>query len=494
MTPVLEFKKIEKYFDTVHATKGVSFEIMPGETMALVGENGAGKSTLMKILTGVYKKDGGEIWINGSKVNITNPQSAKKLGIGQIYQQSELIPEATVAENIFIGEEGLSKNGFINWNNLSKQAQKLFEEYDIPIDVTVKAKTLNVANQQLVAIAKVLQRNPRILILDEPTAVLSNKEIELLFKIINKLQQEKVTIIYISHKLDEIFRVSDRIAILRDGALITVLENKGVTKDNLITHMLGRKGNAMFPEKMECASDEVILEVSDLSSDKVHDISFNLKRGEILGIAGLVGSGRTELARALYGLDKLKTGEILINGEKVRFKGPVDAVNHGMFLAPEDRRGQALVLVRSICDNISLSNLKKISRFWWCNRKKEDRISNEYKNDLNIKAETIKTLTGHLSGGNQQKVVIAKALIAEPDILIFDEPTQGIDVGAKSEIYMLLEKLKQKGLSIIFISSEIEELQGMCTRLLIMRHGTIVGEMDSNLEDSEKILSLMYRS
>jgi ABC-type sugar transport system ATPase subunit len=236
-----------------------------------------------------------------------------------------------------------------------------------------------------------------------------------------------------------------------------------------------------------------VLEVRNLSSDKVHDITFKLKRGEILGIAGLVGSGRTELARALYGLDEIKTGEVFIDGKKVRIKGPVDAVRNGLFLAPEDRRGQALVLVRSICENISLSNLRKISKFWWCNRKTEDRISNDLKNDLNIKAETIKTLAGHLSGGNQQKVVIAKALIAEPEILIVDEPTQGIDIGAKSEIYILLEKLKRKGLSIIFISSEIEELQGMCTRLLVMRHGKIMGEMDGNLGDNAKILSLMYR-
>jgi ABC-type sugar transport system, ATPase component len=494
MTPILEFKKIDKRFGAVHASKDISLAIMPGETMALVGENGAGKSTLMKILTGVYAKDSGEIWIDGEKVNIVNTLSAKKLGIGQVYQQAELVPELTVAENILLGESGFGKKGFLNWSSLYSKANQIFVKYNIPIDVRVKSNSLNVANQQLVAIAKVLQRNPKILVLDEPTAVLSDKEVELLFEVINKLKAEKVTIIYISHKLDEVFRVSDRIAIMRDGALITVLDNKGITKDNLIVHMLGRKVDAMFPEKKETTSVKVALEVKNLSTEKVHDISFTLRKGEILGIAGLVGSGRTELARALYGLDKLKSGELFINGAEVKIRGPVDAVKRGLFLAPEDRRGQALVLVRSIRDNISLSKLKKISKFGWCSGKREEKITGGLKNDLNIKAETTKTLTGNLSGGNQQKVVVAKALIAEPDILIFDEPTQGIDVGAKTEIYLILEKLKQQGMSIIFISSEIEELQGMCTRLLVMRSGGIVGEVDSDIEDSEKILSLMYRS
>ncbi|HML38171.1 MAG TPA: sugar ABC transporter ATP-binding protein [Bacillota bacterium] len=495
MLPVLELKKIDKRFDSVHALKEVSFEIMPGETLSLVGENGAGKSTLMKILTGVYTKDSGEIWIDGKKANIGSPLAAKKLGIGQVYQQAELIPELTVAENIFLGETGFGNKGLVSWNSLYSQAGKILENYNIPIDATEKIKNLNVANRQMIAIAKVLQRHPKILILDEPTAVLSDLEVELLIKIINKLKENKVTIIYISHKLDEVFRLSDRIAIMRDGSLITVLDNKGLTKENLITHMLGRKVDAMFPDKKEVSTEEIVMEAKNLTSDKVTDISFKLRKGEILGIAGLVGSGRTELARALYGLDRVKAGELFIKGKKSRIRGPVDAVKCGLFLAPEDRRGQALVLVRSISDNVSLSNLNRISKFMWCNSKKEGRLVNGYKKDLNIKAENIKALTGHLSGGNQQKVVIAKALLAEPDILIFDEPTQGIDVGAKSEIYALLEQLKQKGLSIIFISSEMEELQGTCSRILVMRHGRITGEVnDNSIADSEKILSLMYRS
>lgn len=495
MPPVLEFKKIDKQFGTVHALKEVSLELNAGETMALVGENGAGKSTLMKILTGVYTKNKGEIWIDGKLQNINSPSAAKELGIGQVYQQAELVPELTVAENIFLGESGFGKKGFIEWNGLFKKAKEILDCYGIPIHEESKVGDLNVANQQMVAIAKVIQRGPRILILDEPTAVLSDQEVELLFRIIDQLKKQKVTIIYISHKLDEIFRIADRIAVLRDGEMITTLVNEGLTREDLIKHMLGRKMEMMFPEKKSVSTGEIILQVKNFTTDKIHDVSFDLKKGEILGIAGLVGSGRTELARAIYGLDAVKSGEIYLNGKRTRIKDPVDAVGNGLFLAPEDRRGQALVLVRSISDNISLANLKKISRFLWCNSKEESKIVNKLKEDLNIKAENVDTLSGNLSGGNQQKVVIAKAMIAEPSILIVDEPTQGIDVGAKSEIYFLLEKLVQEGMSIIFISSEMEELQGVCSRLIVMREGRITGEVEeSDIQDSEKILNLMYRS
>lgn len=495
MPSVLKLEKIDKRFGAVHALKEVSLELFAGETMSLVGENGAGKSTLMKILTGVYAKDSGEIYIDGKIENINSPSRAKELGIGQVYQQAELVPEQTVAENIFLGEAGFGSGGFINWRRMFEKAGKLLRQYGIPVDEHVKVGELNVANQQLVAITKVLQRNPKILILDEPTAVLSDKEVELLFKIIDKLKEQHITIIYISHKLDEVFRVSDRMAVLRDGELITVLENKNLTKDDLIRHMLGRKVDMMFPEKNFISDGEILLEVKNLHTEKIHNISFCLKKGEILGIAGLVGSGRTELARAIYGLDPLKAGEIYIRGKQVKIKDPVDAVKNGLFLAPEDRRGQALVLIRSIGDNISLANLKKISNWGWCKRKEEIRIVNGLKDNLNIKAESVDTLAGNLSGGNQQKVVIAKAMLADPDILIVDEPTQGIDVGAKSEIYFLLKELVLKGMSIIFISSEMEELQGVCSRLLVMREGHMTGEViEAEVKDSEKILNLMYRS
>lgn len=495
MPLILELKEIDKHFGTVHALKEVSLELHEGETMSLVGENGAGKSTLMKILTGVYTKDSGEIYIEGKLENISSPGKAKELGIGQVYQQAELIPEISVAENIFIGEADFGSKGFIRWSHMVKAAQELLKKYDLPIDAEAKVGTLSVANQQLVAIVKVIQRNPKILILDEPTAVLSDKEIALLFKIIDQLKEKNVSIIYISHKLDEVFRVSDRMAILRDGELITVLDNHGVTRDDLIRHMLGKKVGTMFPEKNSISTGETLLEIKNLNTEKVHNISFSLRKGEILGIAGLVGSGRTELARAIYGLDPVDSGDIFIKGKRVRIKDPVDAVKYGLFLAPEDRRGQALVLIHSICNNIALANLNKVSTLGWCNRKTETEIVEQLRKDLRIKTETIDTLAGNLSGGNQQKVVIAKAMIAEPGILIVDEPTQGIDVGAKSEIYFLLDELVSKGMSIIFISSEMEELQGICSRLIVMREGRITGEIaEEHINNSKEILNLMYRS
>lgn len=495
MPNVLELKKIDKRFGTVHALKEVSLDLIEGETMSLVGENGAGKSTLMKILTGVYTKNSGEIYIAGKLENIIDPSKANELGIGQVYQQAELVPELTVAENIFLGEKGFGIKGWVSWKRMYDEAKRLLKQYDIPINEHEVVGNLNVANQQLIAIAKVIQRNLKILILDEPTAVLSDKEVELLFKIIDKLKAKKITIIYISHKLDEVFRVSDRMAVLRDGELITVLRNKHLTKDDLIKHILGRNVNMMFPEKKSNSDGEILLKVKNLNTDKVHNISFELKKGEILGIAGLVGSGRTELARAIYGLDPMKSGEIWIQGAQVKINNSVDAVRNGLFLAPEDRRGQALVLIQSIGDNISLANLKQISHWGFCNKKNEMNILNELKSNLNIKAESVDTMVGNLSGGNQQKVVIAKAIIAKPKILIVDEPTQGIDVGAKSEIYFLLKKLVSEGMSIIFISSEMEELQGVCSRLIVMNEGNITGEIaESNIKDSEGVLNLMYRS
>ena len=491
----LEFRNINKRFGNTQALKDVSLSVNAGEILSLVGENGAGKSTLMKILTGVYTKDEGEIFLDGNQEAITNTTRAKALGISQVYQQAELVPELSVGENILIGESGFGNSGFYSVRSSIRKAQEVLDHYNIPIDASVKLKSLNVANQQMVAIAKVIQRDLKVLILDEPTAVLSTEEIELLFRIVAQLKEKKVAIIYISHKLDEVFRISDRIAVLRDGELITVLPNKDLEKDDLIGYMLGRRMEMMYPPRLNMTSDETALEVRGITTDKVKGVSFSLKRGEILGLAGLVGSGRTELARAVYGLDPLREGCILIGGKETRIRDAADAVAGGMFLAPEDRRGQALVLVRSIRDNIILSGFKKVSRFGWCNDREIGRISGKMKDDLKIKAEDTRTLTKSLSGGNQQKVVIAKAIMASPSILILDEPTQGIDVGAKSEIYYLMQQLVKEGMSILFISSEMEELQGVCNRILVMHDGKISGEVSGeDVEDSAQILNLMYRS
>lgn len=494
MSPIIELRDIDKKFGAVHALKKVSLSINKGETIALVGENGAGKSTLMKILTGAYTKDSGTILIDGKEAFFNDTISAKKFGIAQVYQQAELWPELSVAENIFLGEQDMSRHGLVNWKYIFQKAAKLLEKYNIPIKETAKVKDLSVASQQLVAIAKVLIRNPKVVIFDEPTAVLSDKEVNILFNIIRMLKKEKTTIIYISHRLEEVFELSDRIAVMRDGAMVTVLENQNLTKSDLIAHMLGRHINALYPEKNTVESDEVVLELRNVSTDKVKDISFTVKKGEILGIVGLVNSGRTETARAIYGIDRIKQGEMLLFGKPVNFKSPTDAVKHGLFLAPEDRKKEALVQIRPIRENITLSNLKLISRFGLCNMQKEKALVGKMMQDLRIKADSMESNVNTLSGGNQQKVVIAKAITAQPKILIFDEPTQGIDVGAKSEINSLVQRLGREGMSIILISSEIEEVQGMCNRIVVMRNGTVAGIVESNIDDSKHILDLMYRS
>lgn len=492
MKPFLELRHIDKRFGPVHALKDLSLEIFEGEILALAGENGAGKSTLMKILTGAYAKDSGEVWFLGQKEDYSDTITAKKLGIAQVYQQAELVPDLTVAENIFLGESLM--NGVVHWKGLFLRAQSILEECGIPIDARAKVKTLNVANRQLIAVAKAIQREPKLLILDEPTAVLSDQEVAILFRLIEILKKKNVTMIYISHRLEELFQLSDRVAVMRDGSLVTVLDNVHLTKADLIVHMLGHRVDTMFPDKATDISKDVVLEVNGITTDKVKDISFKLYKGEILGIAGLVGSGRTEMVRALYGLDKIKSGKIEICGKEVRMRSPVDAVKNKMFLAPEDRKGEALVLIRSIRENITLSNLGRMSKRGIIQGHKEKKYIESLRKELHLKTDTIESSVNQLSGGNQQKVVVAKAVAAHPDILIFDEPTQGIDVGAKAEIYMLLENLRKSGISILVISSEIEELQGLCNRLIVMRNGQAAGEIKENLDNSKKILSLMYRS
>ena len=494
MKTAISVQGINKRFGAVHALKNITLDIKEGKTLALIGENGAGKSTLMKILTGAYTNDEGEIQIYGKPVQINSTKDAKMLGIGQVYQRPEFVPELTVAENIFIGENGFSERGVLNWNLLHKKAAQILEKYEINIDTHSTMKELSVAECQLVSVAKVLQRDPQIIIFDEPTAVLSGHEVEILFKTIDKLKEERKTIVYISHRLEEVFKVADNIAIMRDGELVSQLENRNISQDDVIALMLGRKLSAMFPPKNQISTKEPTLIVNKLCTKDVHDISFKLYKSEILGIAGLVGSGRTELAKALYGMEEILSGEVLVDGKAIRLSSPENVVKEGIFLAPEDRKGEGLVLSSTIRENITMSNLKSITKAGLIRKQHEIKLTNEYKAKLSIKAPSVDTHTNNLSGGNQQKVVIAKALAAAPKILIADEPTQGIDVGAKSEIYMLINELAQIGMSIIFISSEMEELMGVCNRIVVMKEGSITGELEgSDVTDSKRILSLMYK-
>lgn len=494
MNTALSLREIEKSFQAVHALKNISLDIFEGETLALVGENGAGKSTLVKILTGAHKKDKGTIAFQGREVSIDSPIDAKKLGIFQAYQKAEYIPELSVAENIFLGTDGYTKRGFVSWKSIFKRTQEVLNEYGLNISAYTKMKDLSVAECQLVTIVKILFQNPKIVILDEPTAVLSDKEVELLFEMIKKMQAENITIIYISHRLDEIFRISDRIAIMRDGELITVLKNENLTNDDLVSHMLGRKLETMFPEKTKKIFNEEILRIVDFENENLHRISFNLFKGEILGIVGLVGSKRTELAKAIYGVDKIRAGEIYIEKKKVLIHSPYDAVKNGIFLAPEDRKKEGVVLERPIKENITYSDLKSFYNKGIIRKKKEIKYAESLKEKIQIKAPSIETKCSQLSGGNQQKVVVAKALTAKPKILIFDEPTQGIDVGAKAEIYELIHQMALQGTAVIVISSEIDEAIGISDRLLVMREGRISGMLQRQEMTNENTIRLMYRS
>lgn len=495
MQTMLEMKDINKSFGVVHALKDVTLEVKKGETMALVGENGAGKSTLMKILTGAYHRDTGKIILDGEEIRKNTTAIAKKHGIAQVYQQAELVEELTVAENIFLGEKAHAPKGLVPWKQIYRMAEELLERYHMPIHATDQVKELSSAMRQFVAIAKVLFRQPKLIVFDEPTAVLSDSEVTILFEIIESLKRERITIIYISHRLEEVFQLSDRISIMRDGSLVAVLENTDLTKEDLIAHMLGKNLGAMYcQEKGHPLSDKAVLELDRVSTDKIHEVSFSLKEGEILGIAGLVGSGRTETAMAIFGVDKIRSGKMRVKGKEVKFRFPADAARAGIFLAPEDRKGQALVLCRPIRENISLSKLSSIAVHGICDKKKEFTRIRRLCEDLKVKMASMESPVQELSGGNQQKVVIAKAFTADPDILIFDEPTQGIDVGAKAEIYNLLEKLRKEGKSILVISSEIEEIQGVCDRTIVMRGGHVVGEVGKQeLECTELILQCMYK-
>lgn len=494
MSNIIEMSGISKSFGAVKALKDVDFTVRAGETMALVGENGAGKSTLMKVLTGVYGRDEGTITVGGEELRKNSPMIAKSLGIAQVYQQFEMMEELSVTENICLGDKRFSRYGLVRNKEIAEQTQALLDHYHIPICAETKVGTLSAAMKQFISIARVLYRKPRVIVFDEPTAVLSDSEVHILMDIIDSLKREKVTIIYISHRMDEIFRLSDRITVMRDGAVITVLENRGLTKDDLITHMLGKTLGAMYAQRGHARSERCVLEVKGLTTSAIKNVSFQLHEGEILGIAGLVNSGRTETARAIMGVDRLKSGVIKINGVPVKIKNPTDAVRHGLFLAPEDRKKQAMVLCRPIRENVSLARFSAVAnRFGILNAGKESEMIGALVHTLKVKMDTIESPVQDLSGGNQQKIVIAKAITAQPDILIFDEPTQGIDVGARAEIYALLEKLRSDGKSILLISSETEEIQGTCDRTIVMRSGHVTGELNAEeMKNTKLMLQYMY--
>jgi ABC-type sugar transport system ATPase subunit len=488
MEKILEMKNISKAFYGVQALNNVDFSVLRGETHILLGENGAGKSTLVKILSGAYHKDAGEIFFDGEPIEISTPLDAQRKGISIIYQEFNLIPGLSVAENIFLGREPVKGNKLINWRVLNEDAKAILDKLHADVSPTALVATLSVAEQQFVEIAKALSFGAKLIIMDEPSATLTPAEIDRLFAVIRDLKRAGVSIIYISHHLDEIFEIGDRVTVLRDGELVATDDIKNVTKDMIIRWMVGRDLTNTYPPRTTTPG-EVVLEVQNLSRrGELHDISFHLRRGEILGIAGLVGSGRTELVRALYGADPIDRGEIKLHGRTLAIKTPKESIKNGIGFLPEDRKQEGLVLEQSVKNNVTLANLVKVVKNGIISGSAEKAAVDEYVRNLGIRTVNQQVLIKNLSGGNQQKVVLAKWLFTDSDILIFDEPTRGIDVGAKYEIYQLMNRLTEQGKSVIMVSSELPEIIGMSDRVLVLHNGRITGEYTRDQFDQELIM------
>ena len=486
--PVLRMEGIGKSFPGVRALDHVSFEVRPGEVHALMGENGAGKSTLMKILAGAYQADEGQIFLDGKPVTLDTPQHAIDQGVGIIYQEFNLVPQLSVAANIFLGREPIGPlPGFVDARKMVAEAQAVMDNLGANIDVRAKVGHLPVAMQQMIEIAKATSRKSRIIAMDEPSATLTERELDNLYRLIRQLRDEGVSIVYISHRMDEVFAISDRITVLRDGRTVGTVERGEVTPDGLIKMMVGRTLEDNFP-KVVVPQGRKLLEVRGLTRQGViEDISFDVHAGEVVALAGLVGSGRTEIARCLFGADPHDAGTIVLDGHPLAKHGPREAIRAGLGLVTEDRKGQGLVLGMSVRENTSLAALPSLTSLGFIQSGREAQAAREYVKSLGTRTPSIEQKVKNLSGGNQQKVVLSKWLLTHSKVLILDEPTRGIDVGAKVEIYQLMNKLVSEGLGILMISSELPEVLGMADRILVMRGGRMVGEMSRAEATQEKI-------
>lgn len=474
---LLKMEGIEKFFPGVHALSDCKFDLKKGEVHALVGENGAGKSTLVKILTGIFIPEAGEIHLENELVKFKSPRQAQLAGISMVHQELNLMNHLTVAQNIFIGRE--SDGLFLNEKSINEKTIELFKKLNIRLSPHAKVGDLSVSHQQMIEIAKAISYDAKIIIFDEPTATLTDIEIDELFKIMNELKNNGVGMIYISHRMDEIKRISDRVTVLRDGEFIGTKDSDKVKIDEIIHMMVGRITYEEHKRVVDIKDKTpVVLRVENMSSKDVKNVSFELHKGEILGFAGLIGAGRTELARLIFGADKKTTGDIYLNGKKVHIHSPHDAVKHGIGYLSEDRKRYGLALGMSVANNIVMPNLDEYITRGIISEKKIQKVALEYKDKIAIKTPTVNQLVKNLSGGNQQKVIIAKWLLKNSDILIFDEPTRGIDVGAKSEIYKIINKLAEQGKAIIFISSELPELLRMSDRVLVMCEGVHTATLD----------------
>ena len=486
---ILELKKISKSFSGVEVLHDVSFSLMSGEVHALLGENGAGKSTLIKIITGVHHPESGEILLNGMPVRFNDTRESRQAGIAAIYQELSLFPDLDVAENIFVGRQPVTLGGRVDWRKLYSEAGKLLESLGVHLDLKQKARSLSIAQQQMVEIARAFSINARILIMDEPTSSLTLNEVNDLFHLVRRLREDGAAIIFISHRLEELYELADRVTVLRDGTYVDTRRMKDVTRDDLIRMMVGRTITNLFP-KQDVKAGEIILKVDQLSRfGSFKDISFELRRGEILGMAGLVGAGRTNVARAIFGVEPPTGGRIQLDGREVAITSSQQAIELGLAFVPEDRKLHGLIPAMDLTSNISLPILDGYTRYGWLQDKMEVKGSYDSARQMEVRANNIWQKARELSGGNQQKVVLAKWLATKPRILILDEPTRGIDVGTKAVVHALMSKLASEGMAILMISSELPEILGMSDRVIVMREGHMTGHFTRAEATQEKIIS-----
>ncbi|GAB4318529.1 sugar ABC transporter ATP-binding protein [Pseudothermotoga elfii] len=491
MRELLRIDNVSKSFPGVKALDGITFSLNSGEVRGLVGENGAGKSTLIKIITGAYSKDSGKLYFLGKEIKRNDPVLSRKLGIYAVYQDVMIAPDISVAENFFLGSQP-GFFGFVNWRKMRSESRKFLNEIDLAVDVDISTRSLSLANKEMIAIAKVMLFNPKLVIFDEPTAVLTDNEKRLLFDLIRKLKKKNIGVIYISHNLEEVFEICDTVTVLKDGKVVGTYKTEEIGNVNsLIPLMVGRKIEEMYyKEKVEIG--EEILKVEGLTGKKFKGVSFSLHSGEILGLYGLAGAGRTEIARAIFGADKIDAGSVFVKGKKVAINNAKDAIKLGIGYLPEDRRNQGVFPPQSVEFNVNIVNYQDIlSKFFvFVNQKKAKRISKELINKLSIKASSITQSVYQLSGGNQQKVILARWLSRFAQVLILDEPTNGIDVGAKAEIYRLIGEIVNQGKSVIFISSYLPELIGICDRIIVISNGAVAGVLERSNFSEERLLTL----
>lgn len=485
---IIEMKGIDKAFSGNKVLKGVDFSLEAGEIHALMGENGAGKSTMVKILTGIYERDAGDIHVHGAAVHYKHPKEAEEAGIAVIHQELNILPELTVAENLFLGNEQTSWLGWLKTKEMNERAKTALENLGLKIPVTRKAGTLSVGQQQIIEIAKALETKAKVIIMDEPTAALTGREIDTLFETIRGLQEDGVSFIYISHRMEEIFELCQRITVLRDGTYIGTERVKDLTFDDVVKMMVGREIGERFPSN-NAVPGKVKMEVKGFKKEGIfEDISFDVKEGEILGIAGLMGAGRSEVVEAIFGYRKEDSGTLLLDGKEVNISSPKDAIDQGLGFISEDRKSKGLVVDFTIAANLELTNLSSISSYGWISTKKQNQLYVSLVEKLGVRTSGPKQSAKSLSGGNQQKVVIAKWLTMQPRVLILDEPTRGVDVGAKKEIYNIMVELAQSGVAIVMISSELPEVIGMSSRVAVMYEGSLASILDKSELSEEKIM------